>query len=631
MSPDPRQTQFILDSIPSFVFLKDTSNRILRVNQAVVDSLGVSRDQIEGRLASEVYPEDADRFYEDDLAVIQSGRPKTGYPEKAGDRWIRTDKIPVRDDDGEITRLLVIATDMTESKLAEQAQQEAYRLLSVAGRMAAMGGWDFDVRSGDLSWSEQVCLIHDVPVGHRPTLEEAIGYYLPESREVVEGLVQRAMATGEPWDAELEIRTEKGRHAWVRAIGEAEFVDGECVKLWGTFQDITEHRHRDLELKDLNRQLTRRAKEAEEARQKAVAAEAELAQLVAKLSENEERYRTLFERSPVMHANVSPDDGTIKDCNRTLVRTLGYRDKSELIGNPIVSLYCESCEEQVKKAFNQFVETGEVTNESLTLKTQSGDKIPVILNVASVRDSAGRILYSSSTWSDVTELTQANHDLREFAYVASHDLKAPLRAISHLATWLEDDLKDTLEASSAQHLAQLKQRVGRMDRLLDDLLTYSRAGRSGGQIKRVDLADLINDVAMLHGAVKPFVICLNLTAREIEINETPFETVLRNLVSNAIKHHDGDRIRLEITARVVERHLEVCVSDNGPGIPTELRERAFRMFQTLKPRDEVEGSGMGLAIAKRMIESHRGAIDIESAEPRGTRIRFTWSLEQNSK
>lgn len=626
MESNNRQTQLILDAIPSLIFLKDTSNRILRVNQAVLDAFDLRREEVEGCDSKEIFPDQAEAFYQDDLEVIRSGQPKTGYPERAGDRWVRTDKIPIRNDSGEVHRLLVVATDITDLKLAEDIQKKARRQLEITGRLADVGGWELDVASGGLKWSEQVYRIHDAPADYTPTVEEAISFYEPESREEISRLVQQATEAGEPWDTELLIRTQKDRLVWVRAIGEAELIDGECVRLWGTLQDITKRKQREEKIAKLNIELERRANEAEEARHQAELAEAELGLTVKRLTDSEERYRTLFEKSPTMHANVNADDGTLKDCNGMLVQRLGYADKSELIGRHILSLYSESCQEEVQKAFEQFVETGEVKNESLRLLTRDGKEIPVILNVASIRDAEGNILYSSSTWSDVTELTRANYDLNEFAYVASHDLKAPLRAINHLATWLEDDLKGTLNSSSEQHLAQLKQRVTRMERLLDDLLAFSRAGLKGGQVTLIDLGDLVTRVADLYGEEEHFTICLDLVIRKFQACSTPLETILRNLISNAIKHHDQGHAQITIESRLVNNRVEIAVSDNGPGIPRDMRERAFRMFHTLRPRDEVEGSGMGLALAKRLVESAGGSITIDSVEPHGTKILFAWPL-----
>lgn len=356
----------------------------------------------------------------------------------------------------------------------------------------------------------------------------------------------------------------------------------------------------------------------------------ELKCLIAQLQESEQKYRTLYEGSPVMHANVDPHDATIKNCNQLLVERLGHTSKEQILGKSIYSLYHENCHSEVKKAFQQFVEQDKVDNVELSLKCSSGHELPVILNVSAVKNERGEILYSSSTWSDISELKRytnelerVNHDLQEFTYVATHDLKAPLRAISHLSAWLEEDLKGSLTEESAKHLEQLKSRTARMDKLLSDLLEYSRAGRLFGERIAIDLDEVLESILELDKRDN-FTVDNNLKVTQMEGYRIPLETVLRNLISNALKHHDCSSGQILVANEQADDCLHFCVSDDGPGIKPDLYQKAFTMFQTLKPRDEVEGSGMGLAIVKRIVESNGGKIWIEENQPRGSKVCFTW-------
>lgn len=704
MDRESQTSQLILDAIPSFVFLKDTANHVLRVNRAVLDSLGLPREEVEGRHARDLYPDDAERFFEDDLRVIQSGQPRLGYHEAAGDRWLQTDKIPLRNANGEVDRLLVVASDITEVKRARElaanlieASPVGMLLVNPKGTIALVNSLVEEVfaltRDKLIGQSVERLLpelLRGVHKGrHNAFTHDPTSWVMGEGRELY-GL----RSTGERFPVQVglsPIKTPDGDYAlatiadmtaskaarrelrrslfatensseaiyWVRKDGSFSYVNHAASKMLGRTQeellsmrvsDIDPDyppaewaRHWERMRRDRSMALETQHLDAEgvahwvemrihfydfEGEEFIVGAARDVSarkQTEAALIESEARYRTLFDGSPVMHANVDPKDATIKDCNQLLVRRLGYDKKADLIGRPIFEVYSEDCQNDVEKAFKTFVETGVVKDAALKLQTRLGEQIPVNLNVASVRDPSGRILYSSSTWSDVSELTRANQDLQEFAYIASHDLKAPLRAISHLASWLEEDLGSTLSESSEQHLAQLKQRVSRMESLLDDLLSFSRASRSDEQITPVDLAEMVASIGGLQGPNERFELSLDLGARRFQSRATPLETVLRNLISNAIKHHDGEETpRLEISSRESGGYLEVCVSDNGPGIPVELRERAFKMFQTLRPRDEVEGSGMGLALTKRLVENEGGRVAIEQAEPRGTRVRFTW-------
>ena len=223
------------------------------------------------------------------------------------------------------------------------------------------------------------------------------------------------------------------------------------------------------------------------------------------------------------------------------------------------------------------------------------------------------------------EVEEANKSLDAFAYVASHDLKAPLRDITNLSTWIADDARDALPAGSRRHLDLLRDRVTRMERLLDDLLAYSRAGRIRSKPEDVTAAALIEEAVALAGPRDGFEIRVAGADRSLTTPRTPLVQVLRNLVDNALKHHD--RPRGVVSIDVADAPGGMCrfvVADDGPGIPAAFHERVFQPFQTLRPRDQVEGSGMGLAIVKKLIESHGGRIAIEAHDGPGARLAFTW-------
>jgi signal transduction histidine kinase len=227
------------------------------------------------------------------------------------------------------------------------------------------------------------------------------------------------------------------------------------------------------------------------------------------------------------------------------------------------------------------------------------------------------------------ELKHSNSELDQFAYVASHDLKAPLRAISLLATWIDDDAGALLPSGSKEHLAKLQGRVRRMETLLSDLLAYSRVGRQRHPSEQVNMKELVNDVTELLSPPAGFTvkICGELPVMEVE--RIPLVTVFRNLLGNAIKHHH--RVHqgcAKISALCQEEYVEFAVTDDGPGIAPEYHRRIFEIFQTLAPRDQVEGSGIGLAIVKKSVESRGGKIWVESAQGEGTAFHFTWP--QNS-
>jgi signal transduction histidine kinase len=221
-------------------------------------------------------------------------------------------------------------------------------------------------------------------------------------------------------------------------------------------------------------------------------------------------------------------------------------------------------------------------------------------------------------------LARANAELERFAYAVSHDLKAPLQAIDKLSTWIEEDLDGRLEGSTVEHMNLLRGRVARMEGLLDGLLEYARAGRSSAGAESLDTAQLIEEIAQLLGPPAGFEIVGEAPLPTLETARAPFQQVLQNLIANGFKHHDREQGRITVAARRDHDGWEFEVRDDGPGISPDFHDKVFAIFQTLKPRDQLEAAGMGLAIVKKVIEEVGGRVSIDRHEGRGTTVRFTW-------
>jgi len=229
---------------------------------------------------------------------------------------------------------------------------------------------------------------------------------------------------------------------------------------------------------------------------------------------------------------------------------------------------------------------------------------------------------NSSLETKTKHLEKSNKDLEQFSYVASHDLKSPLNAIKQLAGWVREDCIDLIPEESKGHLELLSQRSDRMMKLLNDLLDYSRITRDEFKSISVNLKDMTKDLEKLLDIPNDF----NIIAPDIDITvpEVPFEIVLRNLLSNSIKHHDKGSGTIVISYEEGNDFHIITVEDDGPGIPEEFHEKAMEMFQTLQPRDKVEGSGMGLSMIKKIVNHYQGSVMIHSDGKRGTRLLIFW-------
>lgn len=223
-----------------------------------------------------------------------------------------------------------------------------------------------------------------------------------------------------------------------------------------------------------------------------------------------------------------------------------------------------------------------------------------------------------------------NRELEEFAYAASHDLKAPLRVIDNTSKWIEEDLRDHLSGETRENMDLLRSRVYRMERLLDDLLDYSRVGRVADEryTETLSAQALIDDILLLLSPPDTVTVKVDASFASIRIHRMPLQQIMLNLIGNAIKHHDKKTAFIEVTAEDRGTHYSFAVADDGPGIPVQFHEAVFKMFQTLKPRDQVEGSGMGLAMARKQIERAGGALELRSGEGRGCTFQFTWPKQQ---
>lgn len=331
---------------------------------------------------------------------------------------------------------------------------------------------------------------------------------------------------------------------------------------------------------------------------------------------------------------IAGTDGYFKQVNPAFERVLGY-DEAELLSHAFLEFVHPEDRERTLAEMQRLAQGLPVVDFQNRYRARDGmyrwlawraapqagtDRVYAV-----ARDITEQRLTHERMLEQAEALARSNADLEQFVSVASHDLRAPLRTIDHLAEWIDEDLPNAPEKVREQ-LANIRRRVKRMDAMIGDLLRYHRAGRETAAHERVDSAELVRDLATLLTPPGGFKVEGRPGLPVIETSRTALELVLRNLISNAIEHHDEPDGHVSVSARRRGRFFEFTVEDDGPGIAPEHHARIFEMFHKLETGDAGGGTGVGLAFVKRVVERYGGEVDVTSREGRGASFTFTWPL-----
>ncbi len=353
-----------------------------------------------------------------------------------------------------------------------------------------------------------------------------------------------------------------------------------------------------------------------------------------KLAEGKQRLQAVM-YTAVDGIIMIDDKGIIQDCNPAASRIFGYQSE-ELVGQNVKMLMPSPYNEEHDGYLDHYHQTG-VQNiigsggRELIGKRKDGSTFPMDLSIGEMKLD-DQTLFSGLV-RDITERKQAeealkatNEELERFAYIASHDLKAPLRVIDNASQWLEEDLAEHLTGDNRDNMNLMRGRVKRMEKLLDDLLEYSRVGRTTDPRyqERMNGATLIDEIVELLDPPEEFTIQISPSFASIHVPKMPLQQILLNLINNALKHHDKTEGTIQVSVEDLKEDYRFTVTDDGPGIPSAFHEQVFAMFQTLKPRDQVEGSGMGLAMVKKHVDLAGGTVHLESVEGQGSTFTIFW-------
>lgn len=500
---------------------------------------------------------------------------------------------------------------------AQAALRENEAMLQLALAAAQMGTWEIDMATGATKRSASTDALLRFPATKAPRpLRDYISRVDPDDMDLIRHAYRRAEREKIPLLAEFRIRPPGEEVRWVLVRGElVRNAQGETTRMRGSLIDITER------------------KNAEE-----------------RVRKSEQRFRVVSELMSdyAYEVRVEADAVVVEWITEAFERITGYAAGEVVPGVWNPQIYPE--DQSITRAQLDELMAGQTTTAEYRILSRHGDvrwlrhrATPIVGEdgvvervFGAVRDITERMraleelrnltaTLEHRVAERTTELEHSVRELDEFVYIASHDLRAPLRSIDNLAGWVIEDSAAVLGEQSKEHLAKLRGRIRRMEALLEDLLDYSRAGRHHYVPELVDTGALIRSIVDLLEPPPGFTVLIDPQMPTLLTERLPLETTLRNLIGNAFKHHDHPaRGIVSIRAQELATAYEFTVEDNGPGIAPEFHARIFNMFQTLRPRDQVEGSGAGLSIVKKMVESRGGYVTIRSVPGTGSVFSFIW-------
>ena len=471
--------------------------------------------------------------------------------------------------------------------------------------------WDWDFRTDLVVWNEAVAKVFGYPPSEvAPTSSWWVEHIHPDDRDrIIHSIHEVIDGTGEVWSDEYRFKRRDGSYAVVLDRGYvARAPDGKAYRMVGSMLDMTERKRMQAALEEHTQRL-----------------------LIS-----EERYRSLVDATSQMVWTNSPEGQMVGDQPGWAAFT--GQSEAQYRGFGWSDAVHPDDRAHTIELWNRALETRTTFLCEHRVRRHDGVYRRFTIRAVPVCEASGAIREWVGIHTDVTEqremeeqrerlveaLARSNAELDQFAYVASHDLKAPLRGIASLSQFIEEDLGGALSGDTRKNMDLLRGRVHRLEALINGILDYSRAGRVGAHTETVDVRKMFDETIELLAPPPDVTIRVGDRMPVLQTERTPFQQVFMNLISNAIKYAGRPDIQIQVDVSEEEQHYRFSVADNGNGIAKEFHDRIWGIFQTLQPRDVSGGTGIGLSVVKKIVETRGGRVWVESEEGKGATFYVDW-------
>ena len=591
-----RQYEILVEGMAQGVFSQIADGTLVDVNPAALEMFGLDRDQFFGRTSYDpgwkvVSQEGTDLLPEQhpSMVALRTGRPVSDTvvgvynPSKKSFAWLIVNAIPVIRE-GEQTAFMVFVTlqDITKRKRLEEELIKNQQLLTEMGKTSKVGGWEFNIDTESLQWTEEVYRIHEVGLDYVPTVESALDFYSNASKPVILEAFQRAIEHDEPFDLELEMITAKDTLRHVHAIG---MSDLEYRRVHGIFQDITERKNAENGLLKSNK-----------------------------------RFQDITAQSPLPMV-ITDAKGDIEFFNNKFIEVFGYTlddistaEQWWLAAYPN-NVYRQEVQESWTKAIDKALEKGtQIETQEWEITCKNGAVRCVEFDMMPLGDISVIVM------NDITErkkadalIKESNEELDAFVHTVAHDLRNPLTPIMGYAEILRENYKEQLNEEGLSYLAEIEKAGTGMLDLMEGLLSLAKSGTIKRPIKFVPtdkvVARVIKNLAPNISAAGATLLINPLPP--IHIPKTFLAQIFNNLIGNALRYAGNSGDLIEVGGEQAGKQIRFFVRDHGPGISEQERKHIFEIFYRGTNKGKVKGSGIGLAIVYKIARNYGGRAWVE--------------------